>query len=105
MGGEFDTLGFNEIIIVSAFQALSQNLNAVLFDLCNVDGFELKVWDELEHAQSLCAMLPDRLKYAFFTKPHQQTEREFARVVFGHQGLKINSTSDLDEAIGWLKGQ
>lgn len=101
--GEFDVLKCDQAILNSAFNALSEHVNGVLVDLTRVVGFELKGLETLSHTINLCCLLPNTLKYAFYTQPDQVQAREFTQLVFGAKGLEVKSTTDLKEAIAWLK--
>lgn len=83
---------------------MSERLNGLLIDIFHVWGFGSKALEALEHAESLCCMLPEYLKYAFLTKCCQMKEREFIQAVFGYRGLEVKSASHLREAVSWLRG-
>jgi hypothetical protein len=103
--GNFVAFEGDRIVIESAEKAESENLKGVLYDMGAVTDFDPKLNESYAFVDILSNLLPATLKYAFFVGPLLLSEREYLDLVFANKGIRVKTTSDMQEAIDWVSLQ
>jgi hypothetical protein len=102
MTGDFVPFEADLVIIESATKAESEDLEGVLYDMSNVKGFDTVLAETYTFIDALSNLLPATLKYSFLTVPMELKQREYIDKIFADEGVRVKTTSDLEEAIDWL---
>ncbi|HEX2964252.1 MAG TPA: hypothetical protein VHO84_00620 [Syntrophorhabdaceae bacterium] len=102
MTGDFIAFEADRIVIEAAETAETGYLKGVLYDMSSVTDFDPELNESYAFVDVLSNLLPATLKYAFLVGPLLLSEREYLDLVFVNKGIRVKTTSDMQEAIDWV---
>ncbi len=91
-------------IVEVSSRAIDLRSKGVLYDLSKLFTFEMNSENIRGWTGFLSQQFSKEIRYAFFVRKDQIKRRDYWDALFWCDGHKVRTTSDIEEANTWLKG-